>query len=87
MGIDCSNSVNYEQVEMLSYNNYSLLFLLVGIEPAKYSTQKHFPTKCLIHHTIMTFLNNSEWIFWDILINQWDTPNNCFITTASELRE
>ena len=34
-GVDCSNSINHDQVQMLSYSKYSLLFLLiVGIEPA-----------------------------------------------------
>ena len=34
-GVDCSNSVNPDQIQVLSYNKYSLLFLLVvGIEPA-----------------------------------------------------
>ena len=33
--VDCSNSVNYNQVQVLSYSKYSLLFLpVVGIEPA-----------------------------------------------------
>ena len=34
-GVDCSNSVNHDQVEVLSYREYSLLFLpVIGIEPA-----------------------------------------------------
>ena len=33
--VDCSNSVNHDQVQVLSYSKYSLLFLpVVGIEPA-----------------------------------------------------
>ena len=36
-GIDSSNSVNYDQVQALSYNKYYLLFLpVVGIEPAMF---------------------------------------------------
>ena len=33
-GVDCSNSVDYDRVQVLSYGKYYLLFLpLVGIEP------------------------------------------------------
>ena len=34
-GVNCSNSVDHDRVQMLSYSKYSLLVLLVvGIEPA-----------------------------------------------------
>ena len=35
VGVDCSNSVNHDWAQVLSYNKYFLLFLpVVGIEPA-----------------------------------------------------
>ena len=37
-GVDCFNSVYHDQVQVLSYGKYSLLFLpVVGIEPATFS--------------------------------------------------
>ena len=34
-GVNCSNSLNHDRAEVLSYSKYSLLFLpVVGIEPA-----------------------------------------------------
>ena len=47
MGVDCSNSINYDQVQVLSYSKYSLLlrFLQLGLKlpPSDDFTQKHFP--------------------------------------------
>ena len=34
MGMDCSNFVNYDQVQVLNYNNYSCYIPVVGIETA-----------------------------------------------------
>ena len=48
MGVDCSNTVDHDGLQVLSYNTYSLFILaVVGIEPADDFTQKHFWTKQL----------------------------------------
>ena len=63
--VDCSNSVNHDQVQVLSYRKYSLLFLpVVGIEPVTsrwfhseaFSNQTPYP----LHH--VSLLNNKEYL-------------------------
>ena len=64
-GVDCSNSITHDQVEVLSYCKYSLLVLpVVGIEPATsrwlhsevFSNQTPYPL-CYVSLT-----DNSKWI-------------------------
>ena len=64
--VDCSNSVNYDQVQVLSYSKYSSLFLpVVGIEPATsrgfYSEAPSNQTSYPVQHVSLP--SNSEWIF------------------------
>ena len=48
-GVDCSNSVNHDQVQMLSFSKYPLLVLsAVGIEPA---TSRWFHSEALSNQT------------------------------------
>ena len=51
-GVDCSNSVNHDQVQVFSYSKYSLYsYLLLGLNlqfPDNF-TQKRLPTQRLIH--------------------------------------
>ena len=54
-GVDCSNSVNHEQVKALSYNRYSFLFLpVIGIKPATswwvHSELLYDPTPSTLRH-------------------------------------
>ena len=85
--IDCSNSVNHNQIQVLSYK-YSLLFLLVvGIEP---TTFRWFHLSTFLPNALYTVLDNSEWIFGtykpNVSTNLWDTPLHyyirCFCTIA-----
>ena len=42
--VDCSNSVNHDQIQIFIYSMYSLLLLVVGIEPA---TSRFFYSEAL----------------------------------------
>ena len=49
MGVNCSNSINHDRVQVLSYGKNSLLFLpVVEIEPA---TSKWFHSEALFNQT------------------------------------
>ena len=76
----CVKTVNHDQVQVLSYSQYSSLFLpIVGIEPVtsrwfhseELSNQITYP----LHY--VSLLNNSEWIFGtykpNVSINSWGT--------------
>ena len=74
-GVDCSNSVNHDRAQVLSYTKYSLLsYLWVGLnlQPLDDFTQKHFPTKSLIHSAICTLKN--ECVRWVLCGESRDNP-------------
>ena len=57
LGVDCSNFVNYEKVQMLNYTTCFFLYIpVIRIEPADDFTRKNFPTKRLILCLICLYL-------------------------------
>ena len=49
-GVDCSSSVNHDNVQVLSYSilHYSYLLLGLNLQPQDDFTQKHLQTKCQV---------------------------------------
>ena len=72
MGVECSNFINHNQVQVLCYNKYSLLFLpVVKIEPST-SRWFHFGsslTKCLylLHHVSCWTIQREFWEFINLM--------------------
>ena len=54
-GVDCSNSINHDQVQVLSYSLYSLIVIpIIGIEPA---TSRWFHSKAPSKHLYSVMIN------------------------------
>ena len=63
-GVNCSNSLNHDQVQVLSYSKYSLLLLGLKLQSPDDFTQKYFPTKHLYHlcHVSLLDICTRSWL-------------------------